>query len=104
MDRPFVEIAHQDGGARWPAIRNIADDGAQLLPAAQARQVEMHADHAQALAVGDEIGPHSAARFECGKRHDSRFDHFDMPLHQQRVAVPTDRIRPLVQRNGTPPR
>src|SRR5690606_12573524 len=43
---PLIAIPHQDGGKRL-ALRDMGKDGARLLPAAEPRNVEVHADHAQ---------------------------------------------------------
>ena len=62
----------------------------RLLAAPQPRQVEMHPDHAQLLAVEADVGHHRAARLERGEMEQLLVEHVDILPHQQGVAVPAD--------------
>ena len=90
--RPFVEIAQQHRRAIPRTIGDMMQHRADLLAAAQAREIEMHGNHANAFAIGKEIGPDRAARFERRERHNSRFRDDHVAPHKDGVAVPADAI------------
>ncbi len=102
MQAPFVAIAHQHGRASAIAAGQVIEDRADLLAAAQAGQVKVHADHPDALSLHHQVGPDRSARLERGERDDARLDHADPAPHQQGIAMPAERIRTVIERNRLP--
>ena len=96
---PFVEIAHQNGGHRF-ALSGGMDDRRRLPTPPQARQVEMHAEHAHGRFLDSHFRHGSAARFEIGKmEHIMRAD-LRVLADQYGIAVPAHRIGLHVDRHG----
>ena len=84
VERPIVGITHQHRRTRMTASTDMRQDGAQLLAAAQARQVEMHPDHPQPATFCEQIDPDSSAGFKRGQWHYAGFNDAEFA---QRPAV-----------------
>ena len=98
--RPLVEIPHHH---RWHMKRvgiNRGEQGANLLAPPQARQIEMHANHAQAMPGHRQLCHHRPARFQ--RWHVDRLGTANLnPLaHQYGIAMPANRRRTKIQRHG----
>ena len=87
---PFVEVAHQHGRGLAVALVQMGEDRLRLLPAPEAAEIEMHADHAQQHAVDADVGEHGAARLQRRQPEQVMLEHLDILADQQRVAVPAD--------------
>ena len=85
--RPSAPSAFSAAAAR------CFEDRLHLPLPPQARQVEVHADHAQRPVVDQQFGDHRAARLERRQLQRRAVDHADVLLHQDRIAVPADVAR-----------
>lgn len=96
---PFIHVAHKDGGQFFAFIQMV-EDGAGLVAAAQAGDIQVHADNAQACAAEVERCGNRAARFEGGDAQHVAFLDLNALAHQQGVAVPADAERAVAERDG----
>src|SRR5829696_5718124 len=100
---PLVGIAHQDCRHALRPLRHRIEDRADLAPAPEAREVEVHAHHADGLVAYQQLGHDGTARLEGRELQSRAVDHSDMLLHEERIAVPADAAGIYLQQCVEPP-
>ena len=90
---PFVGVAHQHRRHLLRPAGDRLEDRAHLPPPPKPGQVEVHADDPQRPVADQQLGHHRAARLERRQVERGAAEHADVPLHQDRVAVPADVAR-----------
>lgn len=93
VHRPFVEIAHHHRRTMAFAIGDVGQYLAHLLPAPESRQIEVHADDTDRLAIDQEVGTHGPTRLQDGERYDRCIQDFYPTPHEDGVAMPAKAVR-----------
>ena len=100
---PLIGIAHEYRGAGRLAAVHVIDmvkQGGGLPATPEAGEIEMHADHAQALVAERHQGGDGAARFEAGEMNQPALDGLLAAADEQGIAVPAHALVPRGQRHG----
>ena len=99
LPRPFIQVAHQDGGhMRRPRV-NLGKDRSHLLTTAQAGQVKVHADNPYGFVFPDKIRDNGAARLNHRQVDDVMLDDLYRSMHEDRIAVMANRVGPRLKRD-----
>ena len=99
LPRPFIQVAHQDGGyVRRPRV-NLGKDGSHLLTTAQAGQVKVHTDNPYGFVFPDKIRDNGAARLNHRQVDNVMLDDLYRSMHEDRIAVMANRVGPGLERD-----